>query len=147
MDRNLLRARVAQYHRARQITAQCYMVALALIRRVNRRGTAWPSEATVAADAGCSERSVRRHKRTLAAIGLLTWARRRRTSCLYRLSIPPIWRAHEPLSKEIHPFRDSAACLSGQELTPALAGALARLGAALGVPAQDVMPWLSDPMK
>lgn len=154
MDKPLLRARVAQYLRARQITAQCFLVAEALIRHVNRRGTAWPSERTLADAAGCTERSVRRHKQTLQAIGLLTWVRRRRTSCLYRLSAPPVF--HAPMSKERrpahvhgrsvqenHPYRDSAATESGLGVTPALAGALARLSAAIGVPAEAVMPWLT----
>lgn len=141
-DRSLLRARVTQYLHARQITAQCYLVALALIRHVNRQGTAWPSEVTLASHVGCTERSVRRHKRTLERIGMLRWARRRRTSCLYRLSLPPIWHTPEPLSLKRISFRDSRASMSAQE-SPAVSGALARLAAAMGIAADQVMPWLT----
>lgn len=143
MDRSLYHARVRQYLLAGRITAQAYLVAEALIRRANRRSTCWPSEATIAAEVGCSARSVRRHKLTLMSIGLLTWVRRRRTSCLYRLSAPPV---HRPLSQENLPFRNPSAKESAQELSPALAGALARLGAAMGVAAGDAMPWLVKPV-
>lgn len=143
MDRSLYRARCRQYLLAGRITAQCYLVAEALIRRANRRSTCWPSEATIAAEVGCSARSVRRHKLTLMSIGLLTWVRRRRTSCLYRLSAPPV---HRPLSQENLPFRNPAASLSGLGVGADLARALARLGAAIGVPAESVMPWLAVPI-
>lgn len=52
-------------------------VGLELLNRVDKRtGLAWPSEARIAESLGVDERTIRRGKAELHALGLLTWVRR-----------------------------------------------------------------------
>jgi hypothetical protein len=59
------------------LSATARRVALELLNCIKRdTGLAWPSEARMATALGISDRSIRRAKVELAALGLLTWVRR-----------------------------------------------------------------------
>jgi DNA-binding transcriptional MocR family regulator len=74
-------------NRLPDLSAIARRVALELLNFTDRKsGIAWPSEAHMAAALGISDRSVRRAKAELRALGLLTW-RRRGTS----------WRGRTPV--------------------------------------------------
>ena len=84
------------------LSATARRVGLELLNHVNRAtGTAWPSEARMATALGISERSIRRAKAELAALGLLTWQRRGTSKAgrtnLYRLA----WEALLSLAARI----------------------------------------------
>jgi hypothetical protein len=73
------RAWLARAHlerRAGRLTALYVEVGRALLKRLGENGQCDPSHATVAADAGCGERTVRRALVALRALGLLTWEQR-----------------------------------------------------------------------
>lgn len=55
----------------KDITSTTVAVACALAHHVNQQGQAWPSVTTMAAEAKCSERSVRSHLANLERIGLI----------------------------------------------------------------------------
>lgn len=61
------------HNRARRLTDKTEKVSLALLRRLGPDGQCHPSQATLAADAGCDERTVRRANDQLHALGLLRW--------------------------------------------------------------------------
>lgn len=75
-QRAVWRARVELARRAGRISALHAQVGLALLRRLGQDGRLDPSHATLAADAGVGERTVRRALAALAGCGLLRWARR-----------------------------------------------------------------------
>ena len=75
-QRAVWRARVELARRAGRITALHAQVGLALLRRLGQDGRLDPSHATLAADAGVGERTVRRALAALAGCGLLRWVRR-----------------------------------------------------------------------
>ena len=61
---------------ARRITHAAAGVAEALLRRLGTDGQCDPCHATLAADAACSERTVRRATTAMLGLGLLSWQRR-----------------------------------------------------------------------
>ena len=83
------------HRRARRLTPLTELVGSALIRRLGTDGQLDPSHDTLAADVGCSARTVRRALATLRQLGLLSWQRRLvrtgwrvlQTSSAYALSI------------------------------------------------------------
>jgi len=75
-DRALWLARLHTARLARVITAAHAEVARALLRRLGPDGRLDPSQATLAADTGLDERTIRRALRRLADASLLTWQRR-----------------------------------------------------------------------
>lgn len=98
LDRNGRRIWRALARQARcngRITADTEAVAAALLRHHAENGRCDPSQARLAAFAGCCERTVRRALHRLAACGLVAWTRRimrtpagaRQTSSAYRLLI------------------------------------------------------------
>ena len=62
--------------RARRLSAKAQWVAEALLKRLGVDGQCDPSHDTLAADAGCAVRTVRRALATLKQLGLCTWVRR-----------------------------------------------------------------------
>lgn len=120
------------------MTATAYLIALELLRYADRRGICWPSLQTLATGAGCCVRTASRAIAALRDAGLLTWRQRpgrwnRRLSNAYALLVP----------REIPIRVRSLAAMSIGSPSPTVLGALARLGAALRVPPEAVMPWLS----
>src|ERR1044072_1302426 len=63
-------------YRARRITAVHHRVGEALLRRLSTEGQCDPSQVTLANDAGCNERTVRRAIVRMRALGLLRWQQR-----------------------------------------------------------------------
>jgi AraC-like DNA-binding protein len=87
--------RVWREFRVRNLT-RTYRDVLLKLGAYARNGTAFPSHATLASRAGCSERTVRRTLQHARLLGLLDWSERRvrrswrwlRTSNLYQLILP-----------------------------------------------------------
>lgn len=75
-DRALWLARLDIAVRTRRITPGHEKIARALLKRLGLDGRLDPSQATLAADTGLDERTVRRALRRLADALLLTWQRR-----------------------------------------------------------------------
>jgi AraC-like DNA-binding protein len=69
-------ARAELERRAGRLTALHVEVGRALLRRLGESGQCDPSQATLAADVGCSDRTVRRALAAMREAGLLTWQRR-----------------------------------------------------------------------
>lgn len=69
-------ARAELERRAGRLTALHVVVGEMLLRRLGQDGQCDPSHATLAEDAGCSERTVRRALAALAAVGLVGWEKR-----------------------------------------------------------------------
>lgn len=99
LDRNARRLWLAiadNARRAGHLTALHLETARALLRRLSVDGQLDPAHATIARDAGCSERTVRRALAALADLGLLRWQRRlvrtgwraEQTSNAYEILIP-----------------------------------------------------------
>jgi hypothetical protein len=61
---------------ARRLSHACAAVAEALLRRLGADGQCDPCHDTLAADAACSARTVRRACASMLALGLLSWQRR-----------------------------------------------------------------------
>lgn len=72
------------HRRARHLTPLAEIVGNALVKRLSTDGQCDPAHDTIAADAGCCARTVRRALEALKALGLVVWQRR-----LVRVS----WRA------------------------------------------------------
>lgn len=160
MDRNAWIKAVWQAQMTKRLTPARYLIARAMVRRASKAGRLWPSRATLAADVGCSERTVDRATEDLRALGLLVWQQRRlrwnqRDTNLYGLRVPaPAEARGGPAGGEASAHRkkgsesildSSPANLSDGPIAPDLAAALARLGAMIGCPAANVMPWLKLP--
>jgi hypothetical protein len=64
------------HRRARRLTPHAELVGNALVRRLSVEGQCDPGHDTLAADAGCCARTVRRALDALKAVGLLIWQRR-----------------------------------------------------------------------
>lgn len=75
-DRRGWLARTELERRAGRLTALHVLVGRALLRRLGENGQCDPAHATLAADAGCGARTVRRALAALRAVGLLDWERR-----------------------------------------------------------------------
>jgi hypothetical protein len=79
LDRNQ-RARfrflLSAHRRARRLTRAALDVGLALLKRLGEDGRLDPSQATLAKDADCSDRTVRTVLAALRGFGLLRWDRR-----------------------------------------------------------------------
>jgi hypothetical protein len=124
----------------RAITPTTYLIGRALLRRASKAGQCWPSLETIAADVGCSVRTATRAVRSLRLLSLLSWMQRkarwnRRASNLYALAVP---------NREGRNRFESSEAIVSTGLVPAgVAAALSRLGAALGVSAGEVMPWIA----
>jgi hypothetical protein len=69
-------ARACLERRAGRLTALYVEVGRALLRRLRDDGRCDPSQVTLAADAGCSERTVRRALVAMRELGLLDWQQR-----------------------------------------------------------------------
>ncbi|MDT7952398.1 MAG: hypothetical protein RQ966_12920 [Acetobacteraceae bacterium] len=69
-------ARAELERRAGALTALHVEVGRALLRRLGADGRCDPAHVTLAADAGCGERTVRRALAALRALGMLTWEQR-----------------------------------------------------------------------
>jgi hypothetical protein len=69
-------ARLEAARRAGHVTALHAEIGRAMLRRLGVEGRLDPSQDTIAADAACSARTVRRALARLAALGLLAWQRR-----------------------------------------------------------------------
>jgi len=151
MDRPLAYARLHLLRAAGEITANQLLVGRALVRRSNHQGACWPSEATIAIDAGCCERTVRRAKLRFIALGFLRWTSqrlgKRRAVCRYRVSTPP--PPCKPQNFPAPKMRDKslmtfpAIVSAPRQLSPEVERALARLGAAMGIQPSQVAPWLA----
>ena len=79
LDRNARRLWLARLDAARRrglVTALHAEVGRALLRRLGIDGQLDPSHETIAGDAACSSRTVRRALARLAQLGLLAWQRR-----------------------------------------------------------------------
>ena len=127
-ERALWLARLDAARRAQRITPAHELVARALLKRLGPDGRLDPSQDTLAADTGLSERTMRRALRALADAHLLTWQRRlaragwaaRQTSNAYVLV--PEGPALPPPPPRIHRLKGSTATLSagGGARPPAL---------------------------
>ena len=62
--------------RARRITAMHERIGKSLLRRLSVDGACYPSHVTLAHDAGCCERTVRRGLAAMRNVGLLQWQNR-----------------------------------------------------------------------
>jgi len=100
-DRARFKFLANMHHRAGRLTACGLDVAEALLRRLGADGRLDPTQATLAKDAGCDDRTVRRALVNLRDNGLVQWCRRlvrdgwgaRQTSNQYELltsSKPPL---------------------------------------------------------
>jgi DNA-binding FadR family transcriptional regulator len=86
---------VRSHARSRRLSAKASWVAEALLKRLGADGQCDPSQDTLAADAGCAVRTVRRALSTLRRLGLVTWVNRlvrngwrvEQSSNAYRLSV------------------------------------------------------------
>jgi AraC-like DNA-binding protein len=95
-QRAVWRARLDIARRGGRITATHAEVGRALVRRLGQDGRLDPSHETIAGDAGCSDRTVRRALEALAGCGLVRWVRRLvrdgwravQTSNAYELTAP-----------------------------------------------------------
>jgi Helix-turn-helix domain len=67
---------IRAHARGRRLSAKAQWVAEALLKRLGADGHCDPSHDTLAADAGCAVRTVRRALATLKQLGLCTWVRR-----------------------------------------------------------------------
>ena len=67
---------VDQHRRARRLTPTAELVGTALLKRLGVDGQCDPSHATLAADVGCSARTVGRATATMRDLGLLRWDQR-----------------------------------------------------------------------
>ena len=74
------RARVrfllSAHRRARRLTPTTELIGTALLKRLGADGQCDPAHATLAADAGCSARTVGRATAVMRALGLLRWDQR-----------------------------------------------------------------------
>src|SRR5690242_6388981 len=75
-DRARYRYLLNAHRRAGRLTPSGQLVGTALLRRVGEDGQCDPAQATLATDAGCGERTVRRALAALRGIGLLRWQTR-----------------------------------------------------------------------
>jgi AraC-like DNA-binding protein len=75
-ERRAWLARADLWRRRGRLTCLAVEIGRALLRRLGADGRLDPAHETIAADAGCSSRTVRRVLRALADLGLLTWQRR-----------------------------------------------------------------------
>jgi hypothetical protein len=64
------------HYRAGRLPAKQERIGQALLKRLGTDGQLDPTHATLAGDAGCSDRTVRRATATLRALGLLQWQTR-----------------------------------------------------------------------
>jgi hypothetical protein len=153
MDRNLFASRLFLALCQKLITPSEYLVGRAMLRRACRKGVLWPSHGRLARDAGNrSTKTVQRAKAKLRALGFISWQNRRLTwnrqdTCLYQLSCPskPLPVSNLPSlskTKYINGLSSSVKLSTGFSPRPGLDDALARLGASLGVPVEEAMPWL-----
>lgn len=101
------------------LTSTARRVGLELLNHADRQtGTAWPSEARLAEALGISDRSIRRAKAELAALGLLTWVRR---GTSWRGRTPVYMLAWEKLLSLAHTFKakvKAAAIAARNKLKP-----------------------------
>ena len=67
---------VNAHRRARRLTPHAELVGTALLKRLSIDGRCDPSHDTIAADVGCSARTVRRALDALKRLGLAVWQRR-----------------------------------------------------------------------
>ena len=93
MDRNQFVKTLWLAKLDRRITATCYLIGRAMLRRANGKGSLWPSLETLAADVGCWARTAGRAVTAFRGASLLSWQGRRarwnwRASNLYRLERP-----------------------------------------------------------
>ncbi len=142
MDRNIFIKAIWSALKAGQLTPYAYLVGRAMLRRASKAGQLWPSRACLAADVGCSERTVERATAALRDLGVLSWQQRRlrwnrRDTNLYALCTAKPSEKRRESSLESSPAK-----MSDGSLAAPIAAALARLGAVLGVPTGDVLPWL-----
>jgi hypothetical protein len=70
------KARVVMFRRAGKLTPLHEDIGLAMLRRLGADGRLDPSQATIADDAGGSDRTVRRALERMQACGLVRWTRR-----------------------------------------------------------------------
>jgi Helix-turn-helix domain len=75
-QRRIWLARAELERRAGRLTALHVDVGRALLKRLGEDGRCDPAQTTLATDAGCSERTVRRALAALRELGLLAWAQR-----------------------------------------------------------------------
>ena len=156
-DRNAFIKSVWQALLAHRLTRAAYLIARAMLRRACRGGSLWPSQATLARDTGCCERTVLRALEQLGDLGLVTWRRRpgqgkRYATNLYRLLAPSLplaglapkrRRPATPTKKELilESFSDKESDGSTDWRTPEeKAAGLQRLAALLGVRPDQVLP-------
>lgn len=74
--RAVWRARLQLHRRAGRLTALHEVIGLALLRRLGEDGRLDPTHETIADDAACSTRTVRRALDALRDLGLVVWVRR-----------------------------------------------------------------------
>src|SRR5215213_8600076 len=67
---------LSAHRRARRLTPTAELVGTALLKRLGADGQCDPSHATLAADVGCSARTVGRATATMRDLGLLRWDQR-----------------------------------------------------------------------
>lgn len=89
--------------------SKCFHIGMVIATYTDADGTnAFPSGATIAAIAGCTDETVTRCVKVLVAVGLLERKRRPNKSAVYELRIPlerPDWQAHLHLYTETRQAR------------------------------------------
>ena len=137
------------HRRARHLTPLAEIVGNALVKRLSTDGQCDPAHDTIAADAGCCARTVRRALDALRALGLVVWQRRlvregwrtSQTSNAYVLvplatANPPEVRAlrcggqtgRETLQKDISTVQQTAMIVTERERIAAQAALAQRRG-------------------
>src|SRR4051794_24676236 len=131
------------HRRARRLTPTAELVGTALLKRLGADGQCDPSHATLAADVGCSARTVGRATASMRELGLLRWDQRlvrnqwraEQTSNAYELvptaalPVPVLRRTSCPRNPSLVDSKEAAALLpppSPQELAAAEAALAAR---------------------
>ena len=153
-QRRIWRARLELHCRARAITALHQKIGRALLARLGTDGQLDPAQDTLAADAGCCERTVREALRRFNRLGLVSWLRRlvrtrvgvRQTSNAYSLHLgaaPPVSRCGGRTRREISPPYDFPSSPPWEAPPPARRSPEGRCFSGGGRPSDPLSPALT----
>jgi len=149
--RRIWLARAEIHRRSGAITALHVQIGRCLLNRLGVTGQCDPSHDTIATDAGCSERTVRRALARLNALGLLTWQRRvvragwrtAQTSNAYQFGhgLPPVPRVERKKKAKPSGSTDSLSAAANQPRSVAqqIAAALAWAGEVMAPQRRDAV--------
>jgi len=130
---------LSAHRRARRLTPLHEHVGVALLKRLSVTGQCDPSHETLASDAGCSARTVRRATGSMRALGILRWQTRivrsgwrtEQTSNAYTLvpaDVPPVVSSGGQTGRETRTNRLSSVQQQDQDARGSAERQLASLG-------------------